>query len=179
MHSIGSASRHRRRPAFTMTEMVIVIMVMGIVAAAATPAFLNSLLHHRVASAAHRLKTDLELARQTARLTSSTQSITFVNSSYLMTTAVKDFDDPSVNYAVDLSGSPYEVNSVTANFGGAQIVSFNGYGLPSNGGTVVIASSGHSSTVTLDAATGEVTITSTDANVDLEPADPDDDDASP
>ena len=44
-----------------MAEMVIVIMVMGIVAAAATPAFLNSLLHHRVASAAHRLKTDLEL----------------------------------------------------------------------------------------------------------------------
>jgi Tfp pilus assembly protein FimT len=143
-----------------MTEMVIVVMVMGIIAAAATPAFLNSLVHHRVEAAAHRLKSDFELARQTARLTSSTQTITFAGSGYSMTAGVKAFDDPSATYSVDLSAGPYEISTVAANFGGAQVVSFNGYGVPTSGGTVTIAASGHSSVVTLDAGTGEATIAS-------------------
>lgn len=156
MHLCRYGTRSRGRAAFTLTEMVVVVLIMGIVAAAATPAFLNSLVYHRVESAAHRLKTDLELARQTARLKSTTQAITFANSTYTMV-GVKDFNDPTADYAVDLSDSPYEVRA-TANFDNTQSVSFNGYGTPSSGGNVVIAANGRSITVTLDAVTGEVTI---------------------
>jgi hypothetical protein len=78
-----------------------------------------------------------------------------------MTAGVKAFDDPSATYSVDLSAGPYEISTVTANFGGAQVVSFNGYGVPTSGGTVTIAAGGHSSVVTLDAGTGEATIAST------------------
>ena len=52
------------------------MLVMSIFAAAAVPIFTDSLLFQRVESAAQRVKIDLELARQTARLTSSAQSVT-------------------------------------------------------------------------------------------------------
>jgi Tfp pilus assembly protein FimT len=139
-----------------MIELVIVVMIMGIVAAAAAPAFIESWNYHRIELAAHRVKADLELARQTARLKSTTQSITFAGSVYSMV-GVKDFDSPTATYTVDLTDSPYDVRA-TANFNNTQTVSFNGYGTPTSGGTVVIAANGRSITVKLDAVTGEVTI---------------------
>ena len=154
----GRASR--LRAAFTMAEMVIVIMIMGIMAAAGAPAFLNSLIHHRVEAAAHRLKLDFELARHTARLTSATQSITFTGSAYALSAATADFDDPNARYSVDLAVEPYEIATLKADFSGDEAVSFDGYGTPSSGGSVIITCGGHSSTIALDAVTGEVTIQS-------------------
>jgi Tfp pilus assembly protein FimT len=144
-----------------MTELVIVVMVMGIMAAAAAPAFLNSLVHQRVEAAAHRLKTDLELTRQTARLTSTPQTIVFTNEMYTLPEAVKDLNDPNARYVVDLTAAPYEITTIAANFSNAQTATFNGYGLPSSGGTVVVTCNGHSSSVIVNAVTGEITINST------------------
>jgi hypothetical protein len=61
---------------------------------------------------------------------------------------------------VDLSAAPYEISTVTANFSGDETVTFTGYGIPTSGGTVVLTCNGHSSTVTLNAATGDVTVSS-------------------
>lgn len=160
LSSSDPASPSTGRSAFTMTEMVIVVMVMGIVAATAAPVFWNSLVYHRVEAAAQRLKADLELVRHTARLTSAAQTIEFTNSTYTLPAAVKHLDDPNASYAVDLSASPYEITTLTANFSGDETVTFNGYGVPTSGGTVVLTCNGHSSTVTLNAATGEVTVSS-------------------
>ena len=63
--------------AFSILELLIVALVMSILAAVATPTFFDSLLFHRVESAARRVKADLELARMQARLTSASQSISF------------------------------------------------------------------------------------------------------
>jgi prepilin-type N-terminal cleavage/methylation domain-containing protein len=72
--AIGSRPRDvRSRFAFTMVELVIVVMIISIVTAVAAPTFFESLLYHRVESAAHRLKADIELARHTARLKSAVQ----------------------------------------------------------------------------------------------------------
>lgn len=149
-----------RRCAVTIVELIIVIMVMSIMAAVAAPAFFETLLHHRVESAARRVKADLELARQTARLTSATQSLTFTGSSYAMSAAAEGLDNPSAVYAVDLAAAPFELEAAIANFNGAKTVSFDGYGMPSSSGTVELSSKGHRSTVALDGTTGEVTITS-------------------
>jgi Tfp pilus assembly protein FimT len=149
------------RSAVTIIELVIVVMVMSVLAAAALPAFLDSLLYHRVESAARRLKADMELARQTARLTSSAQSLTFTNSTYALSAGAKNLDDPNAVYFVDLSAAPFEMGSVTADFSGSQTVSFNGFGTPSSGGTIVLTTQGHTCTLTLNAMTGDVTITST------------------
>ncbi len=135
-------------------------MVMSIMAAVAAPRFFESLLHHRVESAARRVKADLDLARSTARLTSAAQSLTFSGPRYTFSAAVENFDDANVAYDVNLADAPYEIGTVTASFSGTQTVSFDGYGTPSSGGTVVLTCQGHVSTVTLNGITGDVTITS-------------------
>jgi prepilin-type N-terminal cleavage/methylation domain-containing protein len=148
-----------RRCAFTIIELVIVLLVMSILTAVAAPTFFDSLLFHRVESAARRVKADLQLARTQARLTSATQSVTFVNSVYTLSNT-KSLDKPSAIYSVDLTKQPYSLNSATANFSNLATVSFDGYGTPTSGGTVVLVAKSHSCTVTLNGTTGDVTITS-------------------
>jgi Tfp pilus assembly protein FimT len=146
-----------------LVELVIVLMVMAVLSAVAVPTFVDTLLFHRVESAARRVKADLELARNTARLTSATQSITFNNATttYTASAAIKDLNHPNQALSVNLSKAPYKLNTVTANFGGTAVVSFDGYAKPSSGGTVVVQiDADHKATVTLDGATGQVTITS-------------------
>lgn len=132
---------------------------MGIFAAVSAPAFLDSLLFHRVETAARRVKADIDQARGRARLTSTTQSVTFSGSTYTLSGA-KSLDNPNNIYSVDLQKSPYSLDSATANFSSAQVLSFDGYGTPSNGGTVTLSAKSHQCTVTVNAVTGATTITS-------------------
>ena len=148
-----------RRCAFTFIELLIVLLVMSILTAVAAPTFFDSLLFHRVETAARRVKADLELARTQARVTSATQSITFVGSVYTLSNT-KSLDKPGAIYSVDLTKQPYSLDSATANFSNLATVSFDGYGSPTSSGTVVLKAKSHTCTVTLNGTTGDVTITS-------------------
>jgi Tfp pilus assembly protein FimT len=140
-----------------LTELAVVVLIISIVSAVAVPAFLDSLLFCRVESAARRVKADLELTRQSARLTSATQSITFTNATYTATAGV-DGPNSLGSYTVDLAAAPYEISDVTVDFEGDSSVSFDGYGVPSAGGTVVLNAPKHQCTVTVDEDTGDITI---------------------
>jgi Tfp pilus assembly protein FimT len=142
-----------------MIELAIVVLIISILAAVSAPAFLNSLLFHRVETAARRVKADLDYARQRARLTSTAQTIVFTGSSYTLSGA-KSLTNPNQLYTVDLQASPYSLDTATANFASSQIISFDGYGTPSAGGTVVLTAKDHQCTVTVDAVSGTTTITS-------------------
>lgn len=154
----GSAPRAANRRAVTLVELVIVIMVMSIMTAVAAPAFLDSLVHHRVESAARRVKADLELARHTACLTSATQSVTFTAAGYTLSAGARGVDDPNQSYTVDLTATPYDLSTVTASFGNSLVVAFDGYGTPTSGGTVILTSKGTARTVSVDGVTGQVSI---------------------
>jgi prepilin-type N-terminal cleavage/methylation domain-containing protein len=147
------------RRAFTLVELVVVVLIIGIFTAVAVPVFVDSLLFYRVESAARRVKADLELARQTARLTSATQSITFNNATYTASSGVSGLNHAADAYLVNLAAAPYQIDSVTLDFNGAITVAFDGYGTPSAGGTIVLSAPRHQCTVTLDAVTGLITIT--------------------
>jgi prepilin-type N-terminal cleavage/methylation domain-containing protein len=149
-------------PGFTLIELVIVLLIISVLAGMAIPTFFDSLLFHQVESAARRVKSDLELARRTARQTSSPQSITFSNQdkTYRLSTAVKHLDNPHGEYTVDLSAEPYQLERVTADFEGAPSAEFDGYGAPTRGGKVDLECKSLKCTVKLDRITGEVTITS-------------------
>ena len=146
------------RNAFTVIELVVVLMILGIVAAATAPSFYRSLHHHQMESAARRIKADLELVQHTARLTSRSQSITFTDRTYTLSADVVDLDHPDAAYFVDLAASPFELDDVTLDFGGPTTITFNGFGTPSAGGTIVLTKGDEQRTVVLNQSTGQATI---------------------
>ncbi len=151
------APRTPGRAGVSLIELVIVVLIMGILAAAAAPTFFGSLTYHRVETAARRVKADLQRLRQTARLTSSTQSITFHDATaYTMSADIVDPDHPGGVYSVDLAEPPYELETMTIDFGGDTSLTFDGYGTPSSGGTVVLSADDYACTITLDGTTGKV-----------------------
>jgi prepilin-type N-terminal cleavage/methylation domain-containing protein len=165
MHRIRRRARDGHSPsaklrAFTIIELVIVLLVMSIFAAASAPAFIDSLLFHRVETAARRVKADIDYTRQRARLTSTAQTLTFTNNATYTISGAKSLDNATRTYAVNLKESPYSLDSATANFSGTLVLTFDGYGAPASGGTVVVAAKSHQCTVSVNSVTGVVTITS-------------------
>jgi prepilin-type N-terminal cleavage/methylation domain-containing protein len=151
------------RHAFTLIELVIVMLIMSIFAAVATPKFCDSLLYHRVETAARRVKADIDMTRQRARLTSSSQNIAFANSAYTVS-GIQNLDRASSTYTVNLLSSPYSLDSATATFGASHTLIFDGYGSPASGGTVVLTARAHSCTITVDGTTGATSLSSSHPN---------------
>ena len=159
--STVSCSLLLRRRAFTLIELVIVVLIMGIMAAAAAPRFNKSLCYHRAESAAKRIKADLELARKYAMSTSTKQTVSFVVASDRYSLAgVKDLNHGTQIYEVDLSDSLCNASIVSAAFdnGSDSDVEFDGYGVPDSGGTVVIQSGIYQRTIVVDSETGKASI---------------------
>jgi len=152
-----------RHCAFTIFELVIVILIMSVMAAVSAPAFMDSLLFHRVEAAARRVKADIDYQRQRARLTSTAQTVTFNNGTYTLSGA-KSLDRPASGYSVNLKQSPYGLDSALANFSNSQVLTFDGYGSPSSAGTIVLTAKTHQCTVTVNSATGGTTIISNHGN---------------
>jgi prepilin-type N-terminal cleavage/methylation domain-containing protein len=145
------------RRGFTLTELAVVVLIISIFTAVAVPKFVDSLIFYRIESAARRVKADLELTRQTAKLTSASQSITFDGASYEASSGVTSLDSPGQPYVVNLAAEPYRITNVTANIEG-QTVEFDGFGKPAVGGTIVLTAPNHECAVEIDEETGEITI---------------------
>ncbi len=94
-------------------------------------------------------------------MTSQPQSITFSAPSGGYTLAqTLDPDHPTRAYWVSLAAAPYGATLVSAAFGAPAkaTVTFDRFGSPSAGGTVVVRVGDVDQTVTLDAATGRATL---------------------
>lgn len=144
------------RSAFTILELVVVLMIMSILGAIALPTFFRSLEQQRLESAARRIKQDLEQVRQTARTLSKGETLTFTSASvYTLPADVPGLDHASQAYTVNLAAAPYSVTSVsTTSLGNPAKVAFNGYGATTASGTIVLQLGGYGRTVTVDPNTG-------------------------
>jgi prepilin-type N-terminal cleavage/methylation domain-containing protein len=138
------------RTAFTLVELLLVLFILGILAASAAPTFADSLMYHRVEAAAQRLKNDLHLARKTAVTKSATCSLEFTSGATYTLVGADSLDRAGEPYTVDLSKSPYGVSVSSVDFGGTAVVDFNGYGLPSSEGTIVLQAGSHRRRIVLD-----------------------------
>jgi prepilin-type N-terminal cleavage/methylation domain-containing protein len=149
------------RFAFTILELVVVLMIMSILGAIALPTFFRSLEQQRLESAARRVKQDLEQVRQTARTVSKGETLTFTSATtYSLSADVQGLDRTSQTYTVNLAAAPYSVTSVsTTNLGSPAKVAFNGYGATTASGTIVLQLGSYSRTVTIDPNTGLAFIT--------------------
>jgi len=146
------------RDAFTIVELVMVLLVIGIMTAVAAPRYSSALASQRSNTAARRIAADLRLAQDYARRSSQVQTVTFdgVADGYAIS-PMPDVDRSNATYNVSIAAAPYSADVVSASFGGGPAVQFDIYGRPSSEGSVVVRSGAKQYTVQLDSA-GNVTI---------------------
>lgn len=141
----------RSNAAFTLVELVVVLLVMGILAGVATPRFGQALVQTEIDAAARRLAADLRYARSEALRTSVPQAVEFLTTanSYSLP-GVADPDHPSEEYAIDLPADAYGTEILDADFAGSGVVTFGVHGFPSSAGSVTLVLGGEQVVVACD-----------------------------
>jgi len=145
----------RTRRAFTLLEVVIVILIIGMLAGVAVPRLSMVTLRNHADAAAQRIAYELEYAASLAERQSADQQVIFdAAADTLELVGVSDPDRPGSPYLVRLNQPPYRADVQSASFGIDSSVIFDGFGQPDTAGTVVLQVGDFQKTVTLDATTG-------------------------
>lgn len=152
------ANQESVRHAFTLIELMIVLLIVAIMAAVAAPKYAESLSSFRLQGVAQRIAADIRQARRYAQQNSSTQTINFdvATNSYTLT-GINDVDRRSRTYQFSLASPEYECELVSANFNSTAILSFDIYGRPVNAGTIVVRCGNLTQTLSVDEL-GQVTV---------------------
>ena len=156
-----AAARSRR--GFTLVDLTLTLLILGIVTATAAPKLSTTVLRYQVDAAARRVEADINYVQSHARYTSAPCSITFVASppSYT-TTGVAQINNSGQAYAVNLNTIGYSV-ALSASLNGGATLAYTASGVPQAGsplvaltsGTITITRGTHTKTVTIDPVTGK------------------------
>jgi type II secretory pathway pseudopilin PulG len=164
LHGEPAVTNVQLRAGYSYIELMVVLLICSILGAAAVPQYTNALFQFRVDAASKRIAADIAFAQRQALLRSSNQSIVFTPAngsgtpnSYSMPT-VQYVDFAAAGAVVRIDQAPYQATIASASFGAGATLSFDRYGTPSSGGTVVVQASGYSKTVTVNADTGKATV---------------------
>jgi prepilin-type N-terminal cleavage/methylation domain-containing protein len=141
--------------AFSLIELVTALAIASIVMAIAAPRFANSLSRNHAQNAAQRIVADLALAQRLARTTSLGQTVVFtVASNSYSLSGVTGLAGPSSSYTVLLSNDPYESTLASAVFGATSSITYDRFGQPSSGGTIIVQCGAWQKTITVDPNSG-------------------------
>ncbi len=160
MRGRTSQSIRRAVRGFSLVEMVVVLIVLGALAAVALPRYSDALFRYRVEVAAHRLAADLRQARSVARTSSADRTIAFDAAADRYTVAGVDrLDQNAGAYEVDLAAEPYDADlDRVALDGGVDTLTFDGYGEPDRGGEIELRVGPYTRVVRVEADSGRVMI---------------------
>lgn len=164
------------RTGYTMIEVVLVMLVMGILAAAAAPRYSRMVSRFRVEAAARRIVADLGQVRARAMAIGAAtgEEVSF----YSATDRYQMHGDPDPNhpnqeYWVEFSKTAYPVDLVSATFTNiegdtsSELMRYNMYGFPESGsseavplasGEIVVALGGQLRTVVINSVTGKASV---------------------
>jgi type II secretory pathway pseudopilin PulG len=140
-------------------ELVLAVAIMIVLAAIAAPRFGSAAGRYRADLAARRVVGDLRLAQTHARFSSASCTVNFAPASEQYSlVGVASLDGEAADYTVDLRTDPYNAAIGSVDFGGTATVVFSGWGLPDNGGSVVVTAGPETRTVIVDGQTGKVDV---------------------
>jgi len=152
------------KTAFSMVEMVLVLIIITVMAGIAMPRFSQALVRHQLDAAVRRVTMDLAYARKRAMQTSTPQSVIFdMTSDTYVLAQTPDPNHAAQTYLVDLKREPYRAAISQIEFRAAAqavgdpVVVFDIYGMPDSGGSLTITVGKSTATITLDGQTGKVT----------------------
>jgi prepilin-type N-terminal cleavage/methylation domain-containing protein len=148
------------QPGFSLVEMVTVLALIAVLAAVAIPKWAASLRNYRLNQAANRVVADLLRAQRAAYASSSAKTVNFtVASSQYAMAGITDLKHPTSTYTVTLAEEPYQCTlvSVWGRTTTASLV-YDGYGAPSCGGNIVIASGSQQKVIVVDAVSGAASV---------------------
>lgn len=142
--------RQAHRAAFTIVELAVVLIIMGITSAIAAPRYADFIAQNRLDAASRRISADLNYASREARHRSTSQQVTFnvVGNAYALD-GLTSLTRRSQAYIVELDEEPYGAAVVSADFGGDAVLIYDGYGEPDSGGTIVLSVGAHQRTLTI------------------------------
>jgi type II secretory pathway pseudopilin PulG len=142
-----------------LLEVILVLAIVAISAAMAAPRYGSASARYRADLAARRIVADLRLAQSCAKAASSSRTVSFsVTTGQYQLLNVPSPDGVAGDYTVILAAEPYHANLTGANFNGSSQIVFSGWGLPNNGGTVVLSAGSQQRTVVVDGGTGRVSL---------------------
>jgi type IV fimbrial biogenesis protein FimT len=144
---------------FSLLEVLLVLAIVAIFAAVAAPRYGRASGRYRADLAAWRVMADLRLAQSCAKAASSSRTVSFfIATDQYQLSNIPAPDGAPGDYTVVLSDVPYRADLTSVSFNGNSQVIFNGWGLPNNGGTVVLSVGAEQRTVAVDGVTGRVSL---------------------
>lgn len=153
-HSIGTprafgsrrASLRDGRAAFSLIELVVVLLIVAIVTAIAVPRFGNGAARARLEFAANQLGGDILLTRDQARAASAPRYLAFK----LGTGAYSFLDEAEAPLVRrNLGGEPALATIARTNLAGDR-VAMTAYGLPAQAGRILLSSGGNVIVLTVE-----------------------------
>jgi prepilin-type N-terminal cleavage/methylation domain-containing protein len=156
---VTSKSTGRRGAGFSLIELVVVLMILSVLGGIAIPRYTASLTLYRTQAAAQRIAGDINLAQWQAKISSAGQTVVFstAGNSYTLP-GVAGLPGTTAAYTVKLAADPYDATMVSAMFGTGSTLTYDRFGQPSAGGTVVVGCGSFQSTITVDPNTGKASV---------------------
>lgn len=134
---------HARR-AFSLVEVSMVVVTIGIIAAIAVPRFADSNSLYRAETAAKRVEADIHLAQDLARSLSAQHNVVFRGGSTAYVIEPASADAAPLGAArtgarvTKLDVAPFDARVMKVSFGGSNTLSFDAFGTPVASGHVVV-----------------------------------------
>lgn len=155
-----------RRSGITLAEITISVLIIGILAAAASPIYSSSLSKYRAEVATQRIAQDIAQAQSVARQNNATRTITFTSSDNSYTVSgTSSLDRASAPYKVSVDQAPYRVQMsslATAALPTTTLpsvaIAFDRFGMPDQGISLIISSGSFQRRVDVAPTSGRISI---------------------